>query len=239
MKNHLLLIVFCFFIQNATAQKVVFISLGDTLQKPEYQQFIYLTDSTDTSNIIEVGKVKCTGKIDNVIVLFNAIRTRALQCGANAFKFESFKKTEPETAELVLSLYYNEDDLFDKNAELLPKNKIYIFGHQNLLSNKSQTFKLNDDKYEVKAGTYLVFDRKPEGIKISKGGLTGETMYINPSEEGFCKFLSFSSIDINGAQSYPSNGGVAVNFNTGRINHIEPNLALALLKIYRQIEVAQ
>jgi hypothetical protein len=164
--------------------------------------------------------------------LFNSIRSKALEYGANSFKFERFKKLDEENGELILSIYYNEGDFFERNAEKLPKNKIYIFGLQNLLSDKSQAFKLDDTKYEISAGTYLEFDRKEE-TKINKGGFSGETLHIQKSDEGFCKFLSFSGINVNGAQANPATGAVGVSFNTGKINNIEPNLALALMKIYK------
>jgi hypothetical protein len=233
MKKLLLLLVLLAIFPSLTAQKIDFISIGDTLQKPVYQQFIYISDSTDVSNSIFVGKAKCIGELKNVIFLFNSIRSKALEYGANSFKFESFKKLNGENGELILSLYYNEGDFFEHNAEKLPKNKIYIFGLQNLLSDRSQTFKLDDTKYEISAGTYLEFERKEKETKINKGGFSGETLHIKKSEEGFCKFLSFSGIDINGAQANPATGAVGVSFNTGKINNIEPNLALTLMRIYK------
>lgn len=233
MKNLLSFLVLFAFIPSVIAQKVDFITKGDTLQKPEYQQLIYISDSTDVSNSIFVGKAKCVGELKNVISLFNSIRSKALEYGANSFKFESFRKIDQENAELVLSLYYNEGDFFDTNAEKLPKDKIYIFGLQNLLSDRTQAFKLDSIKYEISAGTYMEFDRKAEETRINKGGFSGETLYIKKSEEGFCKFLSFSGINVNGGQANPVSGAVGVSFNTGKINNIEPNLALALMKIYK------
>ncbi len=219
-------------IPNLRAQRVEFISKGDTLQKPDYQQFIYISDSTDVSNSIFVGKAKCIGELKNVIALFESIRSKAIGYGANSFKFESYKKLNEENGELVLSLYFNEGDFFENNAQKLPKNKIYIFGVQNLLSDRSQTFKLDDTKYEISAGTYMEFDRKDE-TRINKGGFSGETVYVKKSDEDFCKFLSFSGINVNGGQANPASGAVGVSFNTGKINNIEPNLALALMKIYK------
>ena len=81
---------------------------------------------------------------------------------------------------------------------------------------------------------FAVFEIKPdEEVKINKGGFAGMTLWVKRKAEGFSSFLNFSGIGLNGA-NYNPNGGVGVSFNTGTINKIEPNLALALLKIYSQ-----
>lgn len=161
------------------------------------------------------------------------IKDAAQRKGANSFKFESFKKIDSENGELILSAYYVEGSFFDINFENLPKNKIYIFGNQNLLENKTQSYKVKSEKYEIENGKYKVFDiNESEDIKINKGGFTGMTLWISRKEGEFSNYLSFSGIGLNEVGYQPYGGGIGVSINTGTINRVEPNLALALLQMY-------
>ena len=59
MKKILLLLLF---VSNGFyAQTIHILEKGDTLQKPKYQQFIYLSDSTDISSAKFVAKIKSRG----------------------------------------------------------------------------------------------------------------------------------------------------------------------------------
>ena len=139
--------------------------------------------------------------------------------------------------ELILSAYFCEDSLFDANFEHIPKNKIFIFGNDDWVDNKSQGYKVQGEKQEINSGYFKVFDIKEnDEIKITKGGFSGMTLWYKRKENGYSSFLTFSGLGINGGGTTYSPGykGVGVSFNTGKINHVEPNLALALLKIYQE-----
>ncbi|TDO83959.1 hypothetical protein EV143_101402 [Flavobacterium chryseum] len=129
------------------SQKVKFITINDTLEKPEYQQFVYLGEATDLTNLKAVAKVKSTGSLKNIASLFENLKIETQKLGANTFRFESFKKIDAENGELILSTYFCNDDTFETNFENIPKNKVYIFGNQNLTEHKSQTYKVNGNKY--------------------------------------------------------------------------------------------
>jgi hypothetical protein len=207
---------------------------GDTILKPKYQQFIYLCDSTDISTAVFVAKIKATGSLKNATNLFYFIRNKAQEIGANGFRFESFEKTDDQTGALILSVYNCPDELFDANMDYLPKNKIYLFGDENMLDQKTQNYKIQGQKQKIDNGHFKSFDIKiGEEYNITKGGFTGMTFYIKRKENGFSSYLSFSGIGVNGA-GYIPNGGIGININTGKINHVESNLALALLKIYSE-----
>ena len=235
--KQILILLCCLYGGLAYSQEIKILEKGDTLQKPKYVQFIYIADNTDISSSIYVAKIKATGSLRNVTNLFLFINAEAQKMGANCFKFESFKMVDSQNGELILSTYYNdgEGDFFDVNFQNLPKDKIYIFGNQNMVDSKTQGYKVNGEKHEIQSGKFTIFDIKPdEEVKINKGGFTGMTLWVKRKEEGYSSFLNFTGIGLNGTSYNAYSGGVGVSINTGTINKIEPNLALALLKIYSE-----
>ena len=218
------------------SQNIQFVEKNDTLEKPKYQQFIYITENTSLVKSKQVAKIKVTGSLKDVANLFLTIKREAQKIGANSFKFESFNKIDSENGELILTTYYNEDDFFDDNFKNIPKNKVYVFGNQNLLENRSQGYKVNGEKFEIESGKFKEFEIKVgEELKINKGGFTGMSLWITGKEEGYCSFISFSGIGIVGAGFNPRGGG-GINITTGSINRIEPNMGFALLKIFSAIQ---
>ena len=219
------------------SQEIEILEKGDTLQKPKYVQFIYLSEQTSLDSSTFVAKIKATGSLRNVSSLFLFINAEAQKKGANCFKFESFERIDSQNGELILSTYYNdgESNFFDVNWQNLPKDKIYIFGSQNIVESKTQSYKINGEKHEIQSGKFAMYDIKPdEEMKINKGGFTGMTLWVKRKVEGYCSFLNFSGIGLNGTSYNAYSGGVGVSINTGTINKIEPNLALALLKMYSE-----
>jgi hypothetical protein len=236
MKQFLILLC-CICGSLAYSQQIEILEKGDTLQKPKYVQFIYLSEKTSLDSITFVARIKATGSLHNVSNLFLFINAEAQKLGANAFKFESFKMVDSQNGELVLSTYYSngEGDFFDVNFQNLPKNKIYIFGNQDMIASKTQSYKVNGEKHEIESGKFAQFEIKEnEEVKINKGGFTGMTLWVKRKPEGYSSFLNFSGIGLNGTSYNAYSGGVGVSINTGTINKIEPNLALALLKIYSE-----
>lgn len=231
-------ILLLFFSNSFLAQTIEVLQKGDTLQKPKYQQFIYLCDSTDTSNASFVAKIKVRGSLKHTTNLYYFIKNEAQRLGANAYRFESFTKTDNDVnGELILAAFFCEDSIFDANFEHIPKNKIFILGDDDLVQNKKQGYKVQGEKYEISSGHFKVVDIKEnDEIKLNKGGFSGMTLWYKRKENGYSSFLTFSGFGINnGGTTYsPGYNGVGVSFNTGKINHVEPNLALALLKMYEE-----
>ena len=237
MKKEILL--FILLVSNGFyAQTIEILQKGDTLQKPKYQQFIYLSDITDVSSAKLVAKIKSRGSLKHTTNLYYFIRNEAQKLGANAYRFESFTKTDGGiNGELILSAYFCEDSIFDANFEHIPKNKIVIFGNDDMTQHKTQGYKVQGKKYEIESGQFKVFDIKEnDEIQITKGGFTGTTLWYKRKDGGFSSYLTFSGFGINGSEATYSPGynGIGVSFNTGKINHVEANLALALLKIYEE-----
>lgn len=230
------IIVFLLFISHFSySQTIEFITKNDTLQKPKYPQFIYIDDATDPVELIKVARIKVTGSIENPRLLFLTINAQAQKLGANSFRFNDFKRNEDNSTELILDVYFSSDEILEANFKNIPKNKIYIFGDDNLLRTKSQNYKIDGVKYEIGTGQFKEFPVKVgEELKINKGGFTGMTIWITGVEDKPSTFLNFSGANVTGASYNPYNRGVGVSINTGFINKMEPNFALFLLKIFKE-----
>ncbi len=237
MKN-IVIILILLLSKIAYCQSIEFLAKGDTLQKPKYQQFIYLCDSSDISSAIFVAKIKSRGSLKHTTNLYYFIRNEAQRLGANGYRFESFTKTDNDSnGELILSAYFCPNTLFEANFEHIPKNKIFIFGSDDWVESKIQGYKVQGEKQEISSGNFKVFDiGENDEIKITKGGFTGMTMWYKRKEHGYSSFLTFSGFGVNGGGATYVSGynGAGVSFNTGKINHVEANLALVLLKIYKE-----
>ncbi len=227
-KKLLLLLLFA---QAAFSQSVAFLEINDTMQKPRYQEFIYLNDGTDLSGSVRVATLKSVGSQDNPVLLYNLIKVAAQKVGANSFRLVKFDKYEDRTAELTLAAFYTNDSILGENFKRIEKNKVHIFGDANLLGNKTQSCKVNGKKYEIQPGRFLTFDILPgENLDISKGGFTGTHLTIEGKMGKMSRFYSLSGFEVTGGEV--SQGGTGVLISTGDIDRVEQNLALLLLKIF-------
>ncbi len=231
MKKVFLFLVF-FKMATVFGQDVQFIEKENILDRPKYQQFVYLMEQTSIAKCKFVGRVKATGASQNVVALFDAIKRETQPLGANSFKFLSFKWFDANVSELILDVFYSDDSTLQDNISYIPLNKVYIFGSPDFSVTSNQSFKVNSDKYKVDNGKYRVFDVEVGQVcKISKGGFTGMSLWVDGEKGKLSTFLSFNGIGVNTSGLNPRGGG-GIAINTGKINHVEQNLALALLKIY-------
>jgi len=221
--------------QAVLSQTVEFIEKNDTLQRPKYQQFIFLNDSTDLSAAIKVATIKATGNLRNPVKMLAKIKSESQKLGANSYKFVSFRKNAL-AAELTVTAYFITDSIHGVNYWNIPQNKVYIFGDDDLSVTKTQSYKIDGEKHEIGTGEYKVFNLyNGKELKISKGGFTGMTLWVK-GEQGKSRFLSFSGVGIAGAQHVISSSGqgVGVNFTTGKIHHMDHDSALLLIKIFTE-----
>jgi hypothetical protein len=228
--------VILFLGQAAFPQSVEVLETTDTLQEPNYQEFIYLNDNTDISASKPVAIIRSQGSLKNTGHILDVIKSYAQSKGANSFRFLEFKKIDGK-GELTLQAYFTSDSILGVNFQNIAKNRIYVFGDDNLLEGKTQGYKINDEKHKIGSGHYAVFDVKiGQEVRISKGGFTGMTYYVKGEEGKTSKFYGFSGFGIvgGGAEISSYGTGVGVNFTTGKIHHVEQNLALLLLKIYEE-----
>ncbi len=230
-----IIIIIVSLISNITfSQEIVeFISKNDTININKDNYFGYLFQETSLENAKLVAKVKGKGKLSNFTNVFNKIKKITTKIGANSFFVETYNKVDSDNFEIVLATYFCTDELFENNFKNVPKNFIYVFGNEDFELDKEQSFKVNGEKHEILNGKYKKFEVKVgEELKINKGGFTGMTLWITGEEDKGSTFLSFTGLGLMGGGYNPMNGGMGIAINTGRINRIEPNLGLILLKIF-------
>jgi hypothetical protein len=217
------------------SQQITVLAQSNTLLKPQHQEFMYLCDSTATTNATFVAQIKASGSLKNASNLYYFIKNKAQEMGANAFRLDQFNKLDNNSGELILSTYYAAADLFAINNTFLPHNDLFLFGYDDLTSHKTQGYKINGSKQQLGAGEFVTYSLgEGRTYKINKGGFTGMTYWINGNSTGDCTFLSFSGIGLNGADYAMYSNGIGVSINTGKINNVDPSLALLLLKIYQE-----
>lgn len=234
MKSFILALVLAFSSLNY-GQELQVLTQSNALLKTQHQDFTFLSDSTSITEAVFVAKIKATGSLKNITYLYYNIKNKAQELGANAFHFEQFTKLENNSCELMLSTYYGTEELFKSNALYLPKNNLYLFGYDDLSSSKTQGYKINGVKHSVACGMYTIYPLKEgEEYKINKGGFTGMTFWLRGNTASESTFLSFSGIGLNGADYAMYPNGVGVSINTGKINNVDSNLALLLLKLYHE-----
>jgi len=232
--NKILILIIILISNISFSQEIVeIISKNDTLNKNKDDYFGYLFQETNLEQAKLVAKVRGKGKLSRFTEVFNKMKKATSKIGANSFFVENYNKIDSETFEIVLATYFCTDELFESNFKNVPKNFIYVFGNENFEQDKQQSFKVNGEKQVISSGKYKKFEVKVgEELKINKGGFAGMTLWITGKEDKGSTFLSFTGLGLMGGGYNPVNGGMGIAINTGRINRIEPNFGLLLLKIF-------
>lgn len=216
------------------SQKIEFLERNDTIEKPKEKLFVFLCSETDLTDSKLVAKIKATGNRNDIFLLFQTIKNEVQKIGANSFRFESFKNIGGENGELIVSTYFCNENIFENNYKNIPKNKIFIFGNENLKKTKSQNFKINDVEYEIQSGKFKEFNLKiGEQLKINKGGgKTGKTYWVNGEKDKIAMFFSFTGIGLTESTHNIEFGISVVKVKADPFNIIDPNFGLTLLKIF-------
>ena len=232
--NKILILIILLITNISFSQEIVeLISKNDTLNKNTDDYFGYLFQETNLEQAKLVAKVRGKGQLNRFSEIFNKIKKMTTKIGANSFFVENYNKIDSATFEIILTTYFCSDELFENNFKNVPKNYVYVFGSENFSQDKQQGYKVNGEKYEISSGKYKKFEVKVgEELKINKGGFAGMTLWITGKEDKGSTFLSFTGLGLMGGGYNPVNGGMGIAINTGRINRIEPNFGLLLLRIF-------
>lgn len=227
----LLLIIIC---NVSYSQKIEFLERNDITEKPKEKLFVFLCSETNLTDSKLAAKIKVTGKSNDTFRLFQTIKNEAQKIGSNAFKFEKFNKIDKENGELILSLYFCNDSVFEENYKNIPKNKVYIFGDQNLNKTKREDFTINEVEYEIQSGKFKEFELKiGEQLKINKGGgKTGKTYWVNGEKDKIAMFFSFTGIGLTESTHNIEIGSGTIKVKADPFNIIDPNFGLTLLSIF-------
>ena len=225
---HFLLTLFltCQFVP-AQKIRVDFIIKNDSLPKKEKNNFTYLDNSTDVSAARYIGRIKSTGKTGDINLAIIFISDKAKKKGANAFKFIDYK-SQNGISEIILDSYVIDETIKSANESLLPKNKIYFFGKDNVSRNIPEEYKLNGETRTLDPFKYTVVDFDKEMI-ISKGKAFGTTLKLKPSdsESIFINFTGFGA-----SPTYMPAGRVGMSFSGGNVIRMNKDTGLLLTRIF-------
>lgn len=219
------------------AQTFEIISQSDFRSTTKEKDFAFLEPKTDTTDLKFVATIKAygEGKKAALDVLFYGVKIKAQKLGANAFKMKHFERNDSTDATtLILDVYYGTDSLLTTNFDNHEKNVIYIFGDFKP-SEKTYSFKLDDNKQELKSGTvYKYVNTEGREVKINKGGFSGATVWIKWAENKPASFLTMTGFGLGGGP-VPA-GQIGMSFNTGRLNFVDGNLGHLLVSLLPQSE---
>ena len=238
MKKHSISILLFLFLGNSLdAQTIEILKQEKIATKSNDEDFSFIEPITDINLFTYVGTIRATGldRLAKIEVLFFKLKEAAHELGANCFKLNDFAQSDiPRQSMLTLDVYQANDSIVNLNFENHERNVVYIFGDERKTSDK-YTFKIDNVKREIKAGTYFRYENKVgQEVKINKGGLTGMTLWVKWKENKPSSFLTLTGLGLGGGQV--PYGTVGVAFNTGRINRVEGNLGHLLTQVMEKSE---
>ncbi len=201
------------------------------------KDFSFIESATDTADMKFIATLKATGetKKEDLEVLFQKLKMKAQELGANCFKLSSFNIIDSGNKRiLILDTYYGIDSVLDLNFKNHNKNAVYIFGDSEK-SDKIYSFKIDNVKKEIKGGSFYKYQNKEgQKVKINKGGFSGATIWIKWEENKPPIFLTLTGFGLGGAPV--PDGQIGMSFNTGRINYVDGDFGLLLVALLTQSE---
>lgn len=226
--NIFALLLFSFHFTFSQKIKVEFLVKNDSLPKKERNEFIYLVKNTDVSAAKYIGRLKVTNKLNSMDMAVFWLKDKAQKKGANSFKFIEFKN-ENNINELILDTYVVDEKIKLVNKNNLPKNKLFIFGKDNIEKETIEEYHINDTLGKIKSFHYTVVDFYNE-IKINKGKALGTSIKLKPSETNNLYFINFSGFGASGTST--QSGGIGLSFTGGSIIKMDVDYGLLLAHIY-------
>lgn len=216
---------------NAQKIKVEFIIKNDSLPKKEKNNFTYLHSQTDISTAKYIGRIKATSKFNEISLIFPYISDLAKKKGANSFKFIDFKNANG-VSELLLDTYVIDENIKLINENLLPKNKIFFFGKDNIGNTTSEEFKLNGETKNLNSLHYYVVEFNNK-TTIGKGSFLGSNLTLNPKNNDSV-YINFSGF--GASPTYMAGGGMGVSFSGGKVIIMDKDTGLLLTHIFAKQE---
>ena len=214
------------------AQQVEIIKQSSFNPPATGRYFNFIEPSSDSTAFTFVATIRVTDENGKYGFgkLYSKLKEKAMSLGANAFKLNNYTRADSVNAEaLTLDTYFATYGRIIENAKNHPMNTVYIFGNPDK-SGKDVSFRLNNKKMEVKGGTYYKYEIPQEKeAKISKGGLTGATLWITWKENKPASFLTLTGFGLGNVQ--PPVGQVGISFGTGRINRMDENMGYLLISL--------
>lgn len=217
----------------AHAQDIEVIQKFDTVQQSPLNTFTYLEDATDVNTLIHKAVIQISSNAKAGIgTLFQQAKIKAGDLNANSYRIIEFTHQE-EGIRAVLDLYYADEISLKNNTSFQPRNTVYVFGSDT--PGKIITCKVNGSKIELQPFTfYWQENKRGQEIKVSKGGVTGMTVWVTWEENKPARYITLSGFGISGGGVTPS-GGAGIGFNTGRLSYIDTDFGRFLSVVMKPI----
>jgi hypothetical protein len=195
--------------------------------KPQGLYFIH--DKLDTSKYRYITRILIKGAEGRATIqeLYYNLRKKALDAGGNGYKKPVYNVANNTLQAEVYSL--TESGLHENIAFEEP-NSIYIFGRERS-TNKKLTFYVNEEKKQLKGGTYYKYIIPEEkNVQISKGGPFNSPKIINWKPGGATTYIALSGVQIIDPQiSGPNNLAIS----PGNMMLIEQGLGQLYMRLLK------
>ncbi len=214
----------------ASAQTVKVVRESPVSREAQTQDFAFIEPQTDSARFAFVATLEVTREEPDADLqtLYEKLKKKAQKLGANCFRLRSHEILSYKTT-LTLDVFYGTDSVLEANGENHEKNVVYLFGSSNRKDN-SCTFKLNDEKKELKGGSfYRIPLQVGKQITLSKGGFTGASVTLTGKEKQPALFLSLTGFGVGPGPFVPGMSMIA--FNTGRIEAMERSFGRLLVTV--------
>lgn len=237
MKKKIILLLSCSLtIQVTFSQIIEVLKSNNKKDLPIAEDFAFIEKKMDSGNYSFVATYRLTDATvkGNITNSFFLIADRAKKDGANCFKLNSFNRNDSSNeTTLVLDTYFWNDSIRNLNFGSHEQNCIYIFGAEKPDEENSISFKIDNEKKILKAGTFYKYVRtQGKEVKISKGGLTGMALWYTLDGNKPNLFLTLTGLGLGGG-TVPANVA-GLSFNTGRIQPVQGDLGCLLITILKE-----
>jgi hypothetical protein len=224
------------------AQSINVLKKSKVVLPKEKSNFRYINKSLDSSLIQFVAtiKVSCIKNSFTINNLYNELKTKANELGANAFKVVEYNSKGMNTY-LILDVFYANELVLKQNSNLHTKNKLYIFPEeQNTVIAKKQKVFINDSLIVFEVDEYLSLDiQENDSLKIEKSGLKrGFPAIVTKDSIGTAVFLSLADSEkgdrTSGGALLNNTSVVAINMTIkpGQLETLNRNFAYLLMDIF-------
>lgn len=148
--------------------------------------FYFLQPGIDTTTVTYVATLVISSSATTpALRIYNKIEDQACTLGANSFGITTHTATQ-----LEVNLYLASEDAVTAQ-EPLPRNTLYIFGHDRDEAKAYDYFEINDVSKSIQGGTYYQYELKEgEQIKLKKGNITGTVLWVKWKPEGSTHYYS-------------------------------------------------
>ncbi len=224
------LLLFCLSILSASAQDMEVLQKFDSSRADILDVFLYIEDQIAIEKLTHVALIQASDNRKGLENLYTFARNRASELGANCYRITEFDYKE-NVLRIILDFYYA-DSLMKKSIfQHQPTNTVYVFGSDS--PDKIVSCKVNNMRLELPPFTYYKKENtRGQEIKVSKGGMTGQAVWVTWAQNKPARYITLSGFGISNVSM---GGGVGVGFNTGRISYIDVDFGRFLSVVMKPV----